>query len=263
LKNITTVFHLAAYPEVRTGFTSPEIPYNENIRNTFYLLEKIRKSSKVESIVFSSSSTVYGEPEIIPTPEDYGAIIPISAYGASKLACEALISSYCHTYGIKGWIYRLANVVGARSRHGIIFDFTKKLMNNNKEMVVLGNGLQSKSYIHISDCIACMLFCLRSNACNNGNVQRVKIFNIGNDDNIDVFSIAKIICNTMGLEDVKLITTSGWNNDGRGWIGDVKHMQLDISKLKRLGWNPKLSSEEAVRLSSKEILSFERQLTIS
>src|SRR5205085_6591738 len=134
--------------------------YKENIRNTFYLLEEVRKSAKVETFVFSSSSTIYGEPKVIPTPEDYGLLLPISPYGASKLACEALISSYCHTYGIKGQIFRLANVIGSRSKHGIIWDFLNKLRLDNKKLEVLGDGTQSKSYLHVNDCIDCFFFCL-------------------------------------------------------------------------------------------------------
>jgi len=122
LHDVKTVFHIAAYPEVRTGFTHPGICYTENIRNTFNLLEQIR-NSKVENIFFSSSSTVYGEPTTIPTPENYGPLLPISQYGSSKLACEALISSYCNTYGIRSQIFRFANVIGKRSNHGVIWDF--------------------------------------------------------------------------------------------------------------------------------------------
>jgi len=158
LKDVKTVFHIAADPEVRTGFKQPEISYRENIQNTFHLLEQVRKS-KVETLLFTSSSTVYGEPDTIPTPESYGPLIPISPYGASKLACEALVSSYCHTYGIKGEIFRLANVIGTRSKHGVIWDFINKLKRNNKKLEVLGYGKQSKSSLHVNHCIECSFFC--------------------------------------------------------------------------------------------------------
>lgn len=246
LQDVKIVFHIAADPEVRTGFKHPEISYRENIRNTFCLLEQIRKSN-AETILFTSSSTVYGEPNIMPTPENYGPLYPISPYGASKLACEALISSYCHTYGIKGQIFRLANVIGSRSKHGVLYDFINKLRTNKKKLEVLGNGKQSKSYLHISDCIDCFFFCQA--------VQKLptEIFNVGNDDKIDVISLANIVCNSMNLKDVEMVTTGG-TKDGRGWIGDVKTMHLDVSKLKKLGWRPKLSSVEAVNLASSEIL---------
>ncbi|OLB91172.1 MAG: UDP-glucose 4-epimerase [Thaumarchaeota archaeon 13_1_40CM_38_12] len=246
LEDVKIVFHIAADPEVRTGFEHPEISYRENIRHTFYLLEQVRKSN-VETILFTSSSTVYGEPDIIPTPEFYGPLIPISPYGASKLACEALISSYCHTYGMKGKIFRLANVIGSRSKHGVILDFIKKLRLSNKRLEVLGDGKQSKSYLHVNDCVDCFFFCLTVNK------RKLEIFNVGNEDRIDVISIAKIVCKNMNLGDVDIVTTGGVDN-GRGWIGDVKKMHLDISKLKKLGWRPKLSSAEAIKLASKELL---------
>ena len=246
LEDVKIVFHIAADPEVRTGFEHPEISYRENIQHTFYLLEQVRKSN-VETILFTSSSTVYGEPDIIPTPEFYGPLIPISPYGASKLACEALISSYCHTYGMKGKIFRLANVIGSRSKHGVILDFIKKLRLSNKRLEVLGDGKQSKSYLHVNDCVDCFFFCLTVNK------RKLEIFNVGNEDRIDVISIAKIVCKNMNLGDVDIVTTGGVDN-GRGWIGDVKKMHLDISKLKKLGWRPKLSSAEAIKLASKELL---------
>jgi len=247
LKDVKTVFHFAADPEVKTGFEHPQISYRENIENTFYLLEQIRKSN-VEKILFTSSSTVYGEPDIIPTPESYGPLIPISPYGASKLACEALISSYCHNYGLKGQIFRLANVIGSRSKHGVLWDFINKLKQNNKKVEVLGDGKQSKSYLHVNDCMDCFFFCISINK------KQVEIFNIGNDDRIDVISIAKIVCDVMNLIDVEIVTTGGVDN-GRGWIGDVKKMHLDISKVRKLGWSPKLSSVDSVKLASQELFN--------
>jgi len=250
LEDVKTVFHMAAYPEVRTGFEDPETPYNNNIRNTFNLLEQVRKS-KVETFLFPSSSTVYGEPEKIPTPENYGPLLPISLYGASKIACEALLSSYCYTYGINGYIFRLANVIGSRSRHGVIWDFIKKLQNNNNNRLeIMGNGLQSKSYIHILDCIESFFSCLTHMQVK----ERIEIFNVGSEDRLDVISIAKIVCNTMNLRGVELVTQGPVSNDGRGWIGDVKYMHLDISKLKKLGWKPRFSSMNAVTLASKELV---------
>jgi len=246
LKDVKTIFHLAANPEVRIGFKNPEISYRENIQNTFHLLEALRKSD-VETIVFASTSTVYGEPEIIPTPETYGPLIPISPYGGSKLACEAMISSYCHTYGVNGLMLRFANIVGSRSNHGVIIDFIKKLQNDNQNLEVLGDGKQSKSYLHVSDCVESFFFCLSKLN------QRTEIFNIGNDDQTDVLSIAKIVTKCMGFDDVK-ITPTGGVDGGRGWKGDVKFMNLDITKLKKLGWSPHYSSNASVELSTKELL---------
>ena len=247
LKNIKTVFHLAAYPEVRTGYEKPEIAFNENVKNTFNLLELIRKSN-VEHIVFSSSSVVYGEPKIIPTSENYGPLLPISPYGGSKLGCEGLISSYCYNYNIHGVMLRLANVIGSRSRHGVIWDFLNKLKKESSELEILGNGKQTKSYIHISDCIEGFLFSLTESK------NLVDVFNIGNTDKIDVLDIAKIVCKTTNNLKSNL-KTSGGTSDGRGWIGDVALMLLDISKLSNLGWNPSYTSHEAVEKASGELLN--------
>jgi len=245
MSDVKTVFHMAAVPEVSIGFKNPEILYKENIQNTFLLLEEIRKAD-VETILFASSSTVYGEPNIIPTPENYAPLLPISAYGASKLACEALISSYCYTYGINGIIFRLANIVGSRSKHGIVPDFIKKLKNNPNKLEILGDGTQSKSYLHVSDCVDSFFFCL-------DNVkERVGVFNVGNQDKINVLDIAKIICKNMNLDNVIFAPNGGVDN-GRGWIGDVKIMHLDISKMIRMGWKPKLSSSSAIDIASKNI----------
>ena len=187
-----------------------------------------------------------GEPDIIPTPENYAPLLPISTYGASKLACEALISSYCYTYGINGILFRLANIVGSRSNHGIIPDFIKKLQSNPNNLEILGDGTQSKSYLEVSDCVDSFFFCLEK------VTKKVEVFNIGNHDKINVFDIAKIVCKNMNLDDVKFSPNGGVDN-GRGWIGDVKIMHLDISKLKKLGWEPKLSSKSAIDFTSKNI----------
>jgi len=244
--DVKTVFHLAANPEVRTGFDHPEISFKENLQNTFNLLEQIRKAD-VQTLVFSSTAAIYGEPLIIPTPEDYGPLFPISPYGASKLACESLISSYCHNYGINGLIFRFANIIGSRSNHGVIWDFINKLKSDKNKLEVLGDGTQSKSYLHVSDCIDGFFFCL-------SKMNKVtEIFNIGNEDMIDVLTIANVVCNSMNLKDVKIKTTGGVDG-GRGWKGDVKLMQLDISKLKKLGWIPKISSNLAVKKATNELI---------
>jgi len=142
---------------------------------------------------------------------------------------------------------RLANVIGSRSRHGVIWDFINKLKNNSDELEILGNGKQTKSYIHISDCIDGFLFSLTESK------NKVDVYNIGNTDKINVFEIGKIVCDTMNLSNTKL-KTEGGTSDGRGWIGDVTLMLLDISKLSNLGWRPNLSSQESVKKSSKELL---------
>jgi len=244
LKNIETVFHMAADPEVRTGFDNPESSYKENVRNTFFLLEEIRKSN-VKKLIFASSSAVYGDATVLPTPENYGPLFPISAYGASKLACEAYVSSYCNNHGIQGIIIRPANVIGGRGRHGVTWDFINKLKKDSTKLEVLGDGKQTKSYIHISDGITGIFTTLKSK-------NKVEVFNLGSQDKVEVITIAKIVCKNMNLEKTKIITTGGIEG-GRGWVGDIRQAHLDITKLKNLGWSPKLSSTESVDLAAKEL----------
>ncbi len=240
LKSVDIVFHLAANPDVRLGVENTKIHFEQNILATYNLLEEMRLAG-VKKIVFTSSSTVYGEAEKIPTPEDYGPLIPISLYGASKLAAEALITAYCHTFDMEAKIYRFANVVGPRSTHGVIYDFIHKLLRDKTKLEILGDGSQKKSYLYIDDCIDAMFFGLQSS-------KQVDIFNIGSEDWVNVKRIAEIVSEEMKLQP-EFIFTGGI--DGRGWKGDVKIMKLDITKLKNMGWKPRYNSEEAVRMTAK------------
>ena len=246
LENVEIVFHMAADPEVRTGYDKPEDSFNQNIVNTFNLLQRI-KNSKVKKIVFASSSSVYGDAKVLPTKEEYGPLCPISHYGASKLACEAMVSSFCHNYNIRGIILRPANVIGSRGRHGLIWDLVHKLKNDKSRLEVLGDGKQTKSFIHISDAVKGILQSIKKHK------DDVEIFNIGSEDSIEIINIAKAVCKNMKLPDIEIFTTGGIEN-GRGWKGDIKSAHLDISKLKNLGWHPKLSSLEAAELTSQEII---------
>jgi len=234
------VWHIAANPDVRIGAENPDEIYRNNILATYRLLESMRKA-KVDRIIFTSTSTVYGEAKVIPTPEDYPTH-PISIYGASKLACEALIESYCHTFDMQAWIYRFANVIGRRSTHGVIYDFIMKLRRNPNELEILGDGEQNKSYIYISDCVDAMFAGLKAK-------ERVNIFNIGSEDQVKVKRIAEIVCEELNLNP-KFRFTGG----DRGWKGDVPVMLLSIEKLKRIGWRPKYSSEEAVRMAVRDLI---------
>ncbi|RJS82340.1 SDR family NAD(P)-dependent oxidoreductase [Candidatus Bathyarchaeota archaeon] len=243
----TAIYHLAANPEVRVGTRSPEVHYRQNVEATFNLLEAVRKVGEADTLVFTSTSTVYGEATVIPTPEDYGPLKPISVYGASKLACESLIMAYAYTYGFRALIYRLANIVGPRSRHGIIYDFIKKLKSNPKELRVLGDGRQNKSYLYVKDCIEAMMVGLEKSE------EQVAILNIGAEDQLEVREIAEIVIEEMGLKGVKIAYVGGLE-DGRGWVGDVKNMLLDISKLKALGWRPRHNCRESVRLAARELI---------
>ena len=247
LEGCDAVFHLAAFPQVNISDEETNLMIDHNIILTYNLLEAMRKKG-VKDIAFTSTSTVYGESTQMPTPEDYGPLIPISVYGASKLACEALISAYCFTFGMRSVLYRFANVIGPRSTHGVIFDFVNKLRANPQSLEILGREPGTKkSYIHISDCIEAMVHA------HENSKETVGIFNIGSEDYVDVRAIADIVCQEMGCADVKYDWTGGVD-DGRGWKGDVKIMLLGIDKIKALGWSPKYDSGEAIRLTARELV---------
>ncbi len=246
LRGCDEVYHLAANPEVNAKNASPEDHFRQNIEATYNLLEAMRRSGEQKFIAFTSSSTVYGEAEAIPTREDYGPLVPISLYGASKLACEALLTAYASMYGFRAIIYRLANVVGPRSNHGVIYDFVQKLRDSPDELEVLGDGSQSKSYLYIDDCITGIM-----NGIERGN--RVDIYNIGSWDRTNVLEIAETVKDEMGLNEARIRLTGGIDG-GRGWKGDVKIMQLDMNELRSVGWTPKYGSAEAVRLTARSVI---------
>ncbi len=236
------LFHLAADPDVRQSAVNPDPTMQNNVIATYRVLEAMRRY-EVPELVFTSTSTVYGDAKVIPTPEDYAPLLPISVYGASKLACEALISSYCYSFGMKSWIYRFANIVGDRSGHGVITDFIRNLKENPVELEILGDGKQVKSYLEVHECVAAMLFALRTR-------ETVNIFNIGSEDWIDVKSIAEIVTDEMHLPHTKFRFTGG----ERGWVGDVPKMLLAIDKIKALRWKPQVGSRESVRIAVRAML---------
>ena len=237
------VFHLAAHPEVRED--DPLIHFQQNVYATFCLLEAA-SSAGAKDFVFTSSSTVYGEAKKFPTPEDYSPMVPISRYGASKLASEAIISGNCNTSGMRGLIFRLANVIGPRLRHGVIFDFINKLRKDPTHLEVLGDGTQRKSYLYVTDCVDGMYRVFQKDR------GLLEVYNLGSSDSIDVPNIAQTVIDEMNLKDVGIEYKGG--PGGRGWIGDVKTMLLDISKIRNLGWDPKYSSSESVQESARAIM---------
>jgi len=245
LNGVDNVFHLAANPDVKLGAENTRVHLEQNVLATYNLLEAMRKCG-VKKIAFTSTSTIYGEATTVPTPEDYGPLLPISLYGASKLACEALISSYCHTFEMQSWIYRFANIVGERGTHGVLVDFIRKLRENPRELEILGSGRQKKSYLEVRDCVRAMQHCVQHSD------EQINVFNIGSEDSVDVTKIADIVARQMGLNDVRYRYTGGV--DGRGWKGDVKVMQLSIEKIKKLGWTPLEGSAKAIETAVKALL---------
>ena len=243
-KGIDLVFHVAANPDVKLGASDTKVHFDQNILATYNLLEAMRKTG-VRKIAFTSTSTVYGEASVMPTPESYGPLIPISLYGASKLACEALITSYSHTFDMQAWIFRFANIVGPRSTHGITVDFIRKLKENPCGLEILGDGKQEKSYLHVSECVDAILFAIEKSR------EEVNIFNIGSEDTISATGIGKVVVEEMELSDVEFTYTGG----SRGWKGDVPRMRLGIEKLKAMGWRPVYTSESSVRETARALLS--------
>jgi len=229
------VFHMAANPEIRIGQTKPEVDFKQGVVATYNVLEAMRQAG-VKKIVFASSSTVFGEPMFRPTPEDYGPLLPISVYGASKLASEGLISAYSHMFGMQAWIFRFANIVGRRGTHGILVDLLRKLEKDPRQLEVLGDGRQRKSYLLVEDVADGILFAFRQ-----ANT-KVNLFNLGTEDDIGVSEIAKIVLRKLGRQDIKIRYTGG----RRGWQGDVPLMLLDTKKMKKLGWRVKYNSKTAV-----------------
>lgn len=243
------IFHLAANPDIRVGSSEPRVHFDENLIVTFNVLEAMRKNAGAGRVVFASTSTIYGDACVLPTPESYGPLLPISVYGAAKLGCEALIASYCHTFGLEAALLRFANIVGPRAGHGVVVDFVRKLRENPGELVVLGDGKQSKSYLHVSDLVDAFFVVMNS----FGKTGRVEAYNVGTSDKVNVVRIAEVVCEEMGLALPRLRFDASVEG-GRGWKGDVKTMLLSVDKLAGLGWKPRLNSEEAIRQMCRELL---------
>lgn len=235
MKNHDFVFHLQANADVRGGITKTRVDLEQNTIATWNVLEAMRMNN-IKKIAFSSSATVYGEPVTFPTPENT-ELIQTSLYGASKLAGEAMIEAYCEYYEMQCFIFRFVSWIGERYTHGVIYDFMKKLQKNNRELEVLGDGNQKKSYLYVGDGVEGIFFAIK-----NFKEQK-NIFNLGHTEFMNVLRVADIICEELGLENVKYNCTGGV----RGWKGDSPLVHLDIGKLQKLGWCPKTSIEEGIR----------------
>lgn len=232
------VFHLAANPDARLGIKNTDLDLKQETIATYYVLEAMRQHD-IKKIVFSSSGTIYGETPVIPLPENYGPVLPISLYGAGKVASEGLISAFCYTFGMQGWIFRFANIVGNRGTHGVIFDFINKLKQNPLELEVLGDGTQEKPYLYVEECIDGILFGLEHSD------EKVNVFNLGCDSSTDVTTIAHMVIRAMNLKNVKIRYTGG----DRGWPGDVPQVRFNCEKINALGWRARYASNEAVQMT--------------
>jgi UDP-glucose 4-epimerase len=235
MKGATFVFHLAANADVRFGTERPERDLQQNTVATFNVLEAMRTNG-VRRMAFSSTGSIYGEPEIFPTPEDAPFPLQTSLYGASKLAAEGMIQAYCEGYGYQAYIFRFVSILGERYTHGHVFDFYKKLSDDPTRLHVLGNGQQRKSYLYVHDCIDAMLLAI--SILNN----RVNVLNLGTEEASKVNDSIGWIAERLGVRPE--LTYSGGE---RGWIGDSPFILLDTRRIRALGWKPKLTIREGVQ----------------
>ncbi len=245
MRGYDIVIHLASNPDIARAATEPEIDFREGTLLTNNVVEAMRRSA-TKTILYASGSGVYGDLGETEVAEDYGPLIPISTYGASKLAGEVLISSYCHMFEFSGRAFRFGNVVGPRQTHGVGFDFLRQLMNDPGKLRILGDGTQSKSYIHVRDVIEAVLVAARRSK------DRFAVYNVATDY-ITVTEIARLAAECAGIDprDVKFEYTGG----SRGWKGDVPIVRLNADRIRSLGWVCSLNSRNALRESMLAMLA--------
>ncbi|ELZ46259.1 NAD-dependent epimerase/dehydratase [Halorubrum distributum JCM 9100] len=238
-EDLDAVFHFAAYTD--TNYDDDRVLFEENTEMTYTVLERMREVG-VDRFAFTSSSTVYGEAPR-PTAEDYAPLEPISIYGSSKLADEALISTFAHSYGVQSWVFRFANIVGPRQRGNVIPDFIEKLDEDPTELEILGDGRQEKSYMHVSECVDAIQHVVEHAD------DAYNVYNLGTRTTTSVTDIADIVSEELGVE-----PEYAYTGGDRGWTGDVPKMRLSIEKLADLGWEPSIESDAAVRRSARELI---------
>ena len=240
---IDIVYHMAANSDISKSATDTSIDFNDTLLTTRVLLESMRKNN-VKNIFFASTSAVYGEMPDIVLNEETGGLKPVSYYGGAKLASEALISSYVSMCDMNAVIFRFPNVIGPRLTHGVVYDFVKKLRNNHKELLILGNGTQCKPYIYVTDLVNAIVKLTEQFE------PGVDVFNISvMSEGTSVTHIAEIVVDVLGLSDVEFKYTGG----DRGWKGDVPRFKYDISKVLATGWKPEYTSDEAVRKAAQSL----------
>lgn len=235
------VFHLAAYTNTSKSSELKDADLTNGTIATWNLLEAMRKKS-INKMIFISSQLVYGNLKTEFLREEMGPLLPISLYGASKLACEGLVSAYSNLFGINAIICRLCNIIGERMWRGIIYDFYQKLKNNPRQLHVLGDGKQTRNYLFIDECIDALSFFY--DIIMHKNEVDCDVYNLGNDDSLSATAIAHIIIEEMGIVPFPNIS---YDKRAEGWLGDLTNAKYDISKIKTLGWYPKFSSEKAVK----------------
>lgn len=242
LKGYDVVFHMSANSDIPMGIAQTDYDLKLNTIATQKLLDAMRKCG-VKKIVFASTSAIYGDAKIKPTPESYGPLFPESLYGASKLAAEGLITAFAVCHGIQAWIFRFSNVAGINGTHGVMIDFIEKLKRKPGFLKVLGDGNQAKPYIHVDECVDGMIFGF-------GHAkEKINCFNLTCEGATNVKKIAEWILKEM-KPDIPIKFTGG----KRGWPGDIPQVRLDGKKMARLGWRPRLTSDEAVKKAIRELV---------
>jgi UDP-glucose 4-epimerase len=233
------VFHLAAHANIRTSLIDHKADLDNNLVGTINILESMVKH-KIPDLVFASTSAIYGEATMRPTPEDYMPT-QTSLYGASKLACEAYIEAFTEFAPINFWAYRFSNIIGERCRRGVVWDFVNKLNSNKSEIEILGDGKQSKEYLYVTDCVDGIMTGYQKSK------NKINIFNLAIEDNRTPNEVADIVVAELNLKNVK----RNYSGGSRGWIGDNPIVHLSIEKIKSLGWSPKVSSLDAIAKTAR------------
>jgi UDP-glucose 4-epimerase len=236
-------WHMAANSDIRAGVTDPDVDFRDTFLTTYNLL-KLMREHKIPRLAFASTSAIYGDLNQKLT-EDIGPLFPISNYGAMKLASEAAISAAVESFLERAWIFRFPNVVGSRATHGAIYDFIHKLKKNPAELEVLGDGMQEKPYFHVADLIDAMYF-ITDNA-----TEKLNFFNIGTSDTVTTVRYLAETTIRHTQPSAKIRYTGG----NRGWVGDVPKVNYSVEKLKKLGWSPRLTSNQAVDRAIAEIVA--------
>ena len=234
MRGAEMVFHFAANADVRFGTEHPRKDLEQNTIATFNVLEAMR-AHQIRRIAFSSTGSIYGEPQVFPTPENAPFPVQTSLYGASKLAGEGLIEAYCEGFGFQAYVFRLVSIVGERYTHGHVLDFYKQLRQHPERIEILGDGKQRKSYLDIEDCLDAMLLAV------DRAREKVNVFNLGTDECCDVNDSVDWICGHLGLAPARMYT-----GGDRGWIGDSPLILLDCARIRSLGWHPKSSIKEGI-----------------
>jgi UDP-glucose 4-epimerase len=240
-----TVIHLASNPDIARAATEPAVDFDQGTALTHHVLEAMRRSG-ASRILYASGSGVYGDLGEVEAAEDHGPLEPISTYGASKLAGEALIAAYCHMFDLVGRVFRFGNVVGPRQTHGVGFDFLRRLQADPRRLRILGDGSQSKSYVHVGDVVEAVLLAAAATR------ERFRVYNVATGDYLSVREIADLAVECAGLPAGG--TEYEFTGGDRGWKGDVPVVRLSTERIRALGWRPSLTSREALRRSLLAIL---------